>query len=37
LEDLEIVAQDENVDMLQDVDFYAWVGSDEQPTQDSGT
>ena len=36
LEDLEIVAQDENMDMLQDVDFYAWVGSDEQKSQDSG-
>ena len=36
LEDLEIVAQDENVDMLRDVDFYAWVDTDERAAQDSG-
>lgn len=34
-EDLEIVAQEENMDMLQDVDFYAWVDTDEQPAGDS--
>jgi hypothetical protein len=37
LEDLEIVAQDENMDMLQDVDFYAWIDTDEQAAKDSST
>jgi hypothetical protein len=36
LEDFEIVAQEENMDMLQDVDFYAWIGTEGQTAQDSG-
>jgi hypothetical protein len=37
LEDLEIVAQEGNVDMLQDVDFYAWVDTDEPSSGDPST
>jgi hypothetical protein len=36
LEDFEIVAQDENMDMLRDVDFYAWIDTEGQAAQDSG-
>lgn len=36
LEDLEIVAPEGDVDMLQDVEFYAWIDADEPSAKDSG-